>query len=177
MQAVPLALNSSVMAAFKSPSLSPPSAELAQTLGKMGGNSVYEISATTSPVTSPRDMEDKYRLGEDMMGYSAQYYTSVEGQSRGSSPGAVAMAASPKDSTGNLTPVSVSSKETSSSSDATSVLGDEHVEVLGQQSICIPISAASHEHGEEGGTSSTQIKHWTYEDQFKQVSWPSDCPD
>ena len=170
MQAVPLALNSSVMAAFKSPSLSPPSAELAQTLGKMGGNSVYEISATTSPpVTSPSDIEEKYRLGEDMMGYSTQYYTSVEGQSRGSSPGVAVMAASPKDSTGNLTPVSVSSKETSSSSDATSVLGDDHVEVLGHQSMCIPISTASQQHGEEGATSSTQIKHWTYEDQFKQV--------
>lgn len=167
MQAVPLTLNSSVMAAFKSPSLSPPSAELAQTLGKMGGNSVYEISATTSPtvtaVDSMSDMDDKYRLGEEMMGYSTQYYSTVDGQSRDSSPGVAVMAASPKDSTGNLTPVSVSSKG-SSSSDATSVIEDETVEVLGHhQSMCIPIASS----GE--GTTSTQIKHWTYEDQFKQV--------
>jgi hypothetical protein len=174
MQAVPLALNSSVMAAFKSPSLSPPSAELAQTLGKMGGSSVYEISATTSPpvtaVDPLSDMDDKYRLGEEMMGYSTQYYSTVESQSRGSSPGVPVMAASPKDSTGNLTPVSVSSKDTSSGSDVTSVLEDEPSEILGgQHSMCIPISS-SQEQGEEGSSSSsTQIKHWTYEDQFKQV--------
>lgn len=174
MQAVPLALNGSVMAAFKSPSLSPPSAELAQTLGKMGGNSVYEISATTSsPVTAVdplTDMDDKYRLGEEMMTYSTQYYSTLEAQSRASSPGGVAvMAASPKDSAGNLTPVSVSSKETSSSSDATSVLEDESGEAAlgGHQGMCIPISS-SQEQGEEG-SNSTQIKHWTYEDQFKQV--------
>lgn len=175
MQAVPLAaLNGSVMAAFKSPSLSPPSAELAQTLGKMGANSVYEISATTSPpvpaVNPLTDMDDKYRLGEEMMSYSTQYYSTLEGQSRASSPGGVAvMAASPKDSAGDLTPVSVSSKDTSSSSsDATSVLEDEPGEAaLGHQGICIPIS--SQEQGDDSGPTSTQIKHWTYEDQFKQV--------
>lgn len=172
MQAVPLALNGSVMAAFKSPSLSPPSAELAQTLGKMGGNSVYEISATTSSpsvsaVDPLTDMDDKYRLGEEMISYSTQYYSTIEGQSRASSPGVEMIATSPKDSAGNLTPVSVSSKDTSSS-DVMSALEDEPSDVLRHQSMCIPISS-SQEHGEEG-TTSTQIKHWTYEDQFKQVS-------
>lgn len=176
MQAVPLAaLNSSVMAAFKSPSLSPPSAELAQTLGKMGSNPVYEISATTTspPMASAgsvlADMEDKYRLGEDVLDYSTQYY-SVDGQSRGSSPGGVGPAADSP--TGTLTPVSVSSKETtsSSSSDVMSALEEESGEVPGHhhhQGMCIPISS-SQEHREEGSTG-TQIKHWTYEDQFKQL--------
>lgn len=165
MQAVSL---NGVMAAFKSPSLSPPSAELAQTLGKMGGNSVYQISATTSPpavtaVNPLTDMDEKYRLGDEIMTYSTQYYSTLEAESRASSPGGVA--ASPKDSAGNLTPVSVSSKDTSSSSDATSILEEESA--LGHQGMCIPMSS-SQEQGDEG-SSSTQIKHWTYEDQFKQV--------
>lgn len=167
MQAVPLAaLNRTVMAAFKSPSLSPPSAELAQTLGKVGSNPVFEISATTStssPISvadSLTAIDDKCSLGEEVMNYATQYY-SLEGQSRASSPSTV-MAASPKDSAGNLTPISVSSKE-SSSSDVLS-LDDEGGEGLTHQSMCIPIS--SEEQGASGGT---QVKNWTYEDQFKQV--------
>lgn len=169
MQAVPIAtLNSSVMAAFKHPSLSPPSTELAQTMGKMGSSNVYEISATTStpPVSSPTDIEDKCRLGEEAISYTTQYYSTVEGQSRGSSP-STGMVPSPKDScTGNLTPVSVSSKDTSSS-DSMSGLEEESAtgEVMAHQSMCIPIS--SEEHSGEQGT--TQVRHWTYEDQFKQV--------
>lgn len=178
MQAVPLAtLNSTVMAAFKSPSLSPPSAELAQTLGKMGSSSVYEISATTSPpvttaVDSLTDMEDKYRLGEDVLNYSSQYYSTVEDHSRASSPGGI-MAASPKESGGNLTPVSVSSKDTSCS-EAMSSLEDEMqgselppipIDMQTRQNMCIPISSSQ----EQGEGTSTQIKHWTYEDQFKQL--------
>lgn len=173
MQAVPLAaLNGSVMAAFKSPSLSPPSAELAQTLGKMGNNPVYEISATTSgspPVAhmeSLSDIEDKCRLGEDVLGYTTQFYSTLETQSRASSPSTV-MATSPKDSAGNLTPVSVSSKDTSSS-EALSALEDEgDGDGTIHHNMCIPISSS----GEQGdqATGATQVKHWTYEDQFKQV--------
>lgn len=169
MQAVPLAaLNGSVMAAFKSPSLSPPSAELAQTLGKMGSNPVYEISATTSPVghmESLSDMEDKCRLGEEVLNYTTQFYTTVESQSRASSPSTV-MAASPKDSAGNLTPVSISSKDTSSS-EALSALEDEGSDgdEVTHRNICIPMPS-----GDQGdSTGATQVKHWTYEDQFKQV--------
>ncbi len=179
MQAVPLAtFNGSVMAAFKPPSLSPPSTELAQTMGKMGNSNVYEISATTStpPVHSPTDMEDKCRLGEEAMSYATQYYSTVESQSRASSP-STGMVASPKDScAGNLTPVSVSSKETSSS-DSMSVLEEETAsgEMLSHQGMCIPIS--SEEHSGEQGT--TQVRHWTYEDQFKQVlfgfAWSKVC--
>ena len=170
MQAVPLAaLNGSVMAAFKPPSLSPNSTELAHT---MASNTVYEISATTTntpPVNSPADMEDKCRLGEEAMSYATQYYSTVESGSRASSPSTL-MVASPKDSAGNLTPVSVSSKETSSS-DSMSALEDDGGagDVLAQQGMCIPIS--SEEHGGEQGT--TQVRHWTYEDQFKQVSTTS----
>lgn len=167
MQAVPLAaLNGSVMAAFKSPSLSPPSAELAQTLGKVGSSSVYEISATTSPpMDSLSDMDDKCRLGpgEEMLSYTTQYYSMVETQSRASSPSTI-MAASPKDSAGNLTPVSISSKETSSSEVLDDEGGDQ--DVLGHHSMCIPISSE----GEQGPTA-THVKHWTYEDQFKQVRY------
>ena len=167
MQAVPLAaLNGSVMAAFKPPSLSP-STELAQTMGKMGNSNVYEISATTTspPVESPTDMEDKCRLGEEAMSYATQYYSTVESQSRASSPSTL-MVASPKDSAGNLTPVSVSSKGTSSS-DSMSALEDESAsgDILTHQSMCIPISSSEH----SGDQSTTQVRHWTYEDQFKQV--------
>lgn len=171
MQAVPLAaLNGSVMAAFKPPSLSPPSTELAQTMGKMGNSNVYEISATTNPpvgsVNSPTDVEDKCRLGEEAMSYATQYYSTVEGQSRASSPSTL-LVASPKDSAGNLTPVSVSSKETSSS-DSMSALEEEGTagEVLAHQGMCIPISSEE----QSGEQSTTQVRHWTYEDQFKQVS-------
>ena len=156
------------MAAFKSPSLSPPSAELAQTLGKMGSNPVYEISATTagsSPVNMETlsEMEDKCRLGEDVLSYTNQFYSTLENQSAASSPSA----ASPKGSAGNLTPVSVSSKETSSS-EALSALEDEggDGEVSNHQNMCIPMSSA--EQGDQA-TAATQVKHWTYEDQFKQV--------
>lgn len=174
MQAVPLAaLNGSVMAAFKSPSLSPPSADLAQTLGKMGSNPVYEISATTS-ASSPMaridalsDMEDKC---EDVLSYTTQFYSTVESQSRASSP---STATSPKDCAGNLTPVSVSSKDTSSS-EALSALEDEggEGEASHHQSMCIPISS-----GDQGDqpVCATQVKHWTYEDQFKQVTKIASC--
>ena len=161
MQAVPLAaLNGSMMAAFKSPSLSPPSAELAQTLGKMGNNPVYEISATTStspPVPQLESLEEKCRLGEDMLSYTTQFYSTVESQSVASSP-----SSSPKGSPG-----SVSSKD-SSSSEGLSGLEDEGAdgEVATHQSMCVPISSVEQT---EHGLGATQVKHWTYEDQFKQV--------
>ena len=136
------------MAAFESPALSPPSAELAQTLGKMGTNSVYEISATTSPPVS----SGSSLLGDDVMPYSSEYYSTLDSQSGPNSP---------KDSSGNLTPDSVSSK----GSETLSALEDE---IMPHQGMCIPMSS-SHHQGEEGATS-TQIKHWTYEDQFKQVN-------
>ena len=169
MQAVPLAaLNASVMAAFKSPSLSPPSAEIAQTLGKIAGNQIYEISATTSPpatkMEAHTDTDDKCSIEDDVVSYTAQYYPAIESHSRASTPSTVAPG-SPKDCAGHLTPVSVSSKD-SSSSEGLSPLDDEGMESLPHQSMCIPISSEAQE---EQGNGGTQVRHWTYEDQFKQV--------
>ncbi len=181
MQAVPLAaINSSVMAAFKSPSLSPPSDDLAQTLGKMA--SVYEISATASSSSQTPQMSTlssmEENLGEGMVApYTTQYYSTVESQSRTSSI-STDRAPSPRDSAGRMTPVSVgSSKEESTSSEGLSPLEDEGSEGLvhhhqgegrgggggGGGGICIPSPSSE---AQPGGT---QVKHWTYEDQFKQV--------
>lgn len=176
MQAVPIAINRSVMSAFKAPSLSPPSAELAQTLGKITTKAVYEISATTSPSgpAALADLEGECsNIGEELASYGAtQYYTAVDSQSRASSPSTV-MAASPKDSAGNLSPVSVSSsKEEDSSSSSPEPLspleggGEEGCRLAAQQQN-MPAAAAMDSHRDHQG--GTQVKHWTYEDQFKQV--------
>lgn len=189
MQAVPIAaLNSSVMSVFKSSSLSPPSAELAKTLGKMANTpTVYEISATTAPAPAPfmehlADVdEDKCSLhGEEVVKYGgsvSSYYPSLENQSsRMSSPSPV-MAGSPKNYEGNLTPVSAdgSSSSSSSSSEVLSAMDDEvsessvppHLAAVG---LCLP-SSAEVLATEQNTATGTHVKHWTYEDQFKQVTY------
>lgn len=166
--AVPLAaLNGSThMSAFKSPSLSPPSAELS--LRQMAGNPVYEISATTSTPVSAidtlTDIDGKCNLGDEMASYTTQYYSTVETQSRASSPSSTA---SPRDSAGNISPVSVSSKE-SSSPESLSPLDGEGSEGTSHQSMCVP-NTSSEMQTQKEQKSGTQVKHWTYEDQFKQV--------
>lgn len=188
MQAAPLAtLNGSVMSAFKSPTLSPPSAELAQTLGKMASNSaVYEISAT-APAPAPSmdslaDLdEDKCSLHDDeVVNYSgvSSYYPSLESQSSRVNSPSPGIPVSPKNSAGNLTPVSASSKDdsssSSSSSEVLSALEDEVSESpmplhLAATSTSVPNSAEVIV-TEQNTTSGTHVKHWTYEDQFKQVN-------
>ena len=190
MQAVPLAaLNGSVMSAFKSSSLSPPSAELAKTLGKMASNpTVYEITATAPATAATMDHladmdDDKCCLhGEEEVQYVGgvpSYYPSMENQSsRVSSPSPV-MPVSPKNYEGNLTPVSGSSKDgssssSSSSSEVLSAMDDEVSESsmppnLSAEGMCVP-SSAEVLTTEQSPVSGTHVKHWTYEDQFKQVN-------
>ena len=190
MQAVPLAaLNGSVMSAFKPSSLSPPSADLAQTFGKMASNSaVYEISATAPAAPAMGHLaeleEDKCSSAhgeeedEEVSYQGPSYYPSlqeVQG-SAVSSPSPI-MPASPKNYTGNLTPVSASSKDGSSSSSTSSevlsAMEDEVCEPalpphLAAAGMCIP-SCADGLAADRNSMSGTHVKHWTYEDQFKQV--------
>ncbi len=176
MHAVPLAaLNGSMMSAFKPHALSPSSAT--------GNSTVYEISAAApAPVAMDGLEEDKCSShgGEDILDYDDRpaYYHTLDrhSSSRGPSPN-LDLTGSPKMCMGNLTPVSASSKEDSSSSSSSEVLSnleDEGMEPsmsshLVASSMCVPASS------EAGSTdlatmSATHVKHWTYEDQFKQVS-------
>ena len=106
----------------------------------------------------------------------AAYYHSLDNEgSRGCSPNPN-MPGSPKISTGNLTPVSASSKEDSSSSSSSEVLSALEDDVaestmpshLVAAGMCVPASSDTSA-TDLGTVSATHVKHWTYEDQFKQV--------
>ena len=147
-------------------SLSPKSSDLAQTLN--------QISTPVYHITTDESSEDKFNLGDEAVTYTTQYYTTVEPQSTASSP--LMQPASPERDSGMLTPASVSSKESSSSDIASD--GAMGGSVM-QQNICvtssggIPLSDGLSE--ANSGTNSgnpvagATVKHWTYEDQFKQV--------
>ena len=146
---------------FKSPSLSPvpqTSTDLAHSLTR----TVYEITTAAAETA-----EDKFNLGDEAVSYAAtQYYTTVEPRSSASSP--TMQALSPKDS-GNLTPISFSSKD-SVSSENSSQEGTASM----QQNMCLPAVSSSGGTDESGhslvGGGVNAVKNWTYEDQFKQVS-------
>lgn len=147
--------------AFKSPSLSPvpqTSSDLAHSLTR----TVYEITTAAAETA-----EDKFNLGDEAVSYAAtQYYTTVEPRSSASSP--TMQAVSPKDS-GNLTPISFSSKD-SVSSENSSQEGAAGSSI--QQNMCLPAVSSSGGAGEGGhnvGGGMNAVKNWTYEDQFKQV--------
>lgn len=150
--------------AFKSPSLSPvpqTSTDLAHSLTR----TVYEI--TTAAAES---QEDKFNLGDEAVSYAAtQYYTTVEPRSSASSP--TMQAVSPKDS-GNLTPISFSSKDSVSSETSSQ---ETSAGSMQQQNMCLPSVSSSGmvSEGGQGIGGMNAVKNWTYEDQFKQVSsWP-----
>ena len=181
MQAVPLAtFNGSVMSAFKPHTLSPPSVAPSST--------VYEISAAAAPAVPPMEEleEDKCSSHDEgeVVEYngSPSYYHTLDqsSSSRGNSPDQeLAGTGSPHLCTGNLTPVSASSSKddssSSSSSEVLSGLEDDGTESASLAShlvaagMCVPSSTET-SGSDLGPVSGTHVKHWTYEDQFKQVS-------
>ena len=154
--------------------LSPKSSDLAQTLNQITTPThVYHI--TTEDSSEDRE----FSLGDEAMTYTTQYYT-VEPQSSASSP--LLQPASPERDSGMLTPASVSSKESSSSdvaSEGATPTGGSMSGVMQQQNICVTSSGGIQHsdglmgvsNGGNGGNTvaGATVKHWTYEDQFKQV--------
>jgi len=175
MQAVPLAtLNGSVMSAFKPHTLSPPSVATS--------SAVYEISAAAAPMEELDEDKCSSHDEGDVVEYngSPSYYHTLDqsSSSRGNSPDHELATGSPKLCTGSLTPVSASSKDDSSSSSSSEVLsgleddGTESVSIashLVAAGMCVPSSTET-SGTDLGPVSGTHVKHWTYEDQFKQVS-------
>lgn len=134
-----------------------------QTISPHITEQVYEIPS--SPVL------DKVSLGEEAVTYTTQYYRTLQPQSRGTSP-IMLQEDSPKvDAAGNISPYSNSSKGSSSDSETSSAnAGDIECSTVEQGSVECFSSSVS-----ESGTGSMvggdgAVKHWTYEDQFKQVS-------
>ena len=148
-------------------SLSPKSSDLAQTLNQIS-TPVYHITTDDSP-------EDKFNLGDEAVTYTTQYYTTVEPQSTASSP--LLQPTSPDRESGVLTPVSVSSKESSSSDVASDGPAGGSLAGVMQQNICVTSSGGiAHPDGlmSMAGSNGTTmagatVKNWTFEDQFKQV--------
>ena len=156
------------------------SRDLAQTLNQITSapTHVYHITTTEG---STDDQE--FNLGDEAVTYT-QYYTTVEPQSSASSP----RASPERDESGVLTPASISSKESGSSSDAgseeeDSPTGGSMLEDMKPQNICLkssPLGAGGSQDSDHHGhicngnsgsaVAGTTVKNWTYEDQFKQVT-------
>lgn len=144
--------------------LSHPSSSLhfSQTISPHIPGQVYDIPS--SPAS------DKCSLGEEAVTYTTQYYTTLHPHSRGSSPVMLHAEESPTLDAGNISPRSNSTKGTSSVSESSSGEGGEMECLTVEQDVGECISSLS-----DSGTGSMvggdgTVKHWTYEDQFKQVS-------
>ena len=145
------------------------------TFGKLSPKS-SELAQTLYHITTDDSAEDKLNLGDEAVTYTTQYYTTVEPQSMASSP--LLQPTSPERESGMLTPASVSSKESSSSDGASDGPSGGSLVGIMQRSICVSSPGGDAPHsdslvgvcGSNGSTvAGATVKHWTYEDQFKQV--------
>ena len=148
------------------------------TFGKLSPKS-SELAQTLYHITTDDSAEDKLNLGDEAMTYTTQYYTTVEPQSIASSP--LLQPDSPGRESGMLTPASVSSKESSSSDGASDGPSGGSLVGIMQQNVCVSspgsiphseglVGVCSAGPGSNGSTvAGNTVKHWTYEDQFKQV--------
>ena len=123
---------------------------------------VYDIPS--SPAS------DKCSVGEETVTYTTQYYTTLHPHSGGSSPVMSHAEGRPTLDAGNISPRSNSTKGSSSDSESSSGEGGEMECLTVEQDVgeCLASLSDSGTGSMVGGDGA--VKHWTYEDQFKQVS-------
>lgn len=125
-----------------SPTPSPHSIDYGQTAITTGRISTYELPSEDSIP------EEESEETTDVSKIAMQYYTTVEPSSVGSSHDSTSTASPGSDSVASGHALHVAVLQSS---------GSDH------PSVCIPAS------GSQSDSGSSTVKHWTYEEQFKQV--------
>lgn len=137
---------------------------------------MHAISPSSSFTAGHRN-KCKLDPSEEIAYTTTQYYTTVDPQSSESSPVQMDSFMSPKESAGSSsTPGSVSSSKGSTSSENTGELHQAHRLHTpesggtgeGHHSLCVQGGGGSLSEMSSGGGGGS-VKHWTYEDQFKQL--------